>query len=152
MSQIIKIGIAADHAGYSLKQKLIEQLKKQNFNILDFGTNSEESCNYPDYVHPLAVAVIEKKCDMGIVMCASGNGVNMTANKHQQIRSALCWDEKLAKLAREHNNANVCALPAHFISFEEAVNIVNTFINSKYEGGRHDKRIAGIPLLQNKEI
>lgn len=144
MKQII--AMACDHAGFELKNQLINYLKEKGFEIKDFGTYSTESCDYPDFAHPMAECVENKEAGLGISLCGSGNGINMVANKHQGIRSALCWKEELASLARLHNDANVCALPARFISYDEAVKIVDAFLNTGFEGGRHIPRINKIPL------
>ena len=144
----MKIGIASDHAGFELKQYLINWLNENNFEVADFGTNSTASSDYPDYAHPLANAVEIGDCIFGIAICGSGNGINMTVNKHQEIRSALCWDTELAKLAREHNNANILALPARFISQEKALELVKTFLTTDFEGGRHQGRIDKISIYQ----
>ncbi len=141
-----KLAIACDHAGFETKELLVEWLKNKGFTIKDFGTYSAESCDYPDYAHPMASAVEDNKFDLGISLCGSGNGINMVANKHQGIRSALCWKPELAKLARQHNNANICALPARFINLEQAKEIVTAFLTSEFEGGRHKRRIDKIPL------
>ncbi len=138
------IGIASDHAGFSLKEKLKELLASKGFTVKDFGTHSSESVDYPDFVHPLALALENKEFPLGIVMCGSGNGVNITANKHQHVRSALCWTAELASLARQHNDANVLALPARFISAELAHEIVNAFLDASFEGGRHQGRVDKI--------
>lgn len=140
----MKIGIASDHAGFELKQYLITWLNNNHFEVMDFGTNSTASCDYPDYAHPLAEAVETGVCHYGIAICGSGNGINMTVNKHQGIRSALCWDTELASLARRHNNANILALPARFISQEKALSLVKTFLTTEFEGGRHQCRIDKI--------
>ncbi len=140
------IGFACDHAGFNLKNHLIEYLKQKSYKILDFGTYSQESCDYPDFAHPLAEAVENGQCDLGISLCGSGNGINMTVNKHQKIRSALCWNNEISKLARLHNDANICALPARFISYEEAESIIDIFLNTQFEGGRHLNRIKKIPI------
>jgi len=141
-----KIAFACDHAGYKTKQVLIKKLQDEGYEIKDFGTFSEESVDYPDFAHPMAEAVESGAYDLGISLCGSGNGINMTANKHQGIRSALCWNAEISKLARLHNDANVCALPARFISEEEALKIVVVFLHTKFEGGRHIKRIEKIPV------
>lgn len=141
-----KLALSSDHAGYELKVQLINYLIEQGHEILDFGTHSTESSDYPDFAHPMAKAVEEGNADFGISLCGSGNGINMTANKHQEIRSALCWIPELAKLARLHNDANVCALPARFISFYLAKEIVETFLNTDFEGGRHIPRIEKMKL------
>ncbi|MDD3739684.1 MAG: ribose 5-phosphate isomerase B [Bacteroidales bacterium] len=140
------IGLACDHAGFKLKNFLIEFLNTKGYKTINFGTNSEESCDYPDFAHPLAEAVENKTCDLGISICGSGNGINMTVNKHQGIRSALCWSPEISELARLHNDANICSLPARFITNEIAIMIVEKFLNTKFEGGRHINRINKIPL------
>ena len=140
----MKLAIAADHAGYQLKEQVKANLLKQGYEVQDFGTDSDKSVDYPDFIHPLARAVENKEADMGVIMCGSGNGVNMTANKYQGVRSALCWTEEIAKLARQHNDANVIALPARFMEPEEAMKAVNTFINTGFEGGRHATRVNKI--------
>jgi ribose 5-phosphate isomerase B len=141
-----KIVIASDHAGFELKEKIIDYLKGKNFSVEDLGTHSPESVDYPDYGHALAEHVASKRYDAGISLCGSGNGINMTANKHPEIRSALCWRKDIAELARNHNDANICALPARFISFDEACRIVDAFLSSSFEGGRHQRRIDKIPV------
>ncbi len=140
------VAIASDHAGFELKNILSEYLLSENYIIKDFGTNSESSCDYADYAHPLADAVASNLYKKGIVICGSGNGVNITVNKHQKIRSALCWAPELAALARAHNDANILALPARFISAAEAILITKIFLNTEFEGGRHKKRVDKIPL------
>ena len=140
----MKIAIGADHAGYKLKEDLKPLFKQLNWELKDFGTYSEERADYPDFAHPVALAVESKEFDFGIVICGSGNGVNMAANKHQGIRSALCWSVEIAKLARQHNDANVLALPARFISLAEAQEMVKTFITTSFEGGRHAERVNKI--------
>ena len=142
----IKIAFASDHAGFSLKKVLIEYLVKKNYEIKDFGTDSEESADYPDFAHPMANSVEKGEYQFGISLCGSGNGISMTANKHQGIRSALCWSVEIARLARQHNDANVCSLPARFITREEAIDIIETFLNTGFEGGRHERRIKKIPV------
>ena len=141
-----KLAIAADHAGYSLKQKLLKHLVKEGYEIKDFGSFSEDSVDYPDFAHPLANAVENGEFDLGISICGTGNGINMAANKHQGIRSAICWNEDISRLARSHNNANICALPARFISESEAFLIVKTFLNTPFDGGRHKTRIDKISI------
>jgi len=141
----IKIAVASDHAGFELKQVVLKYLQEQGIEFKDFGAFSAESSDYPDFAHPLAEAVSLGKFDKGITLCGSGNGINMTANKHQGIRSAICWLPQIAKLARQHNNANVCALPARFINDEEAIEIVKIFLETDFEGGRHVNRINKIP-------
>lgn len=141
---INKIGIASDHAGFELKEKIKTTFKAVAF--LDFGPTSADSVDYPDYAHPLASAVENSLVEFGIAICGSGNGINMTVNKHQGIRSALCWNEELTKLARLHNNANILALPARFISENLAIKMVSVFLNTPFDGGRHQKRIDKIPM------
>jgi len=140
------IAIVSDHAGFYLKQKLLEFLKKQKYEVKDFGTFTEEMVDYPDFGHQMATSVAAGEYELGISICGTGNGINMTANKHQGIRSALCWNEEICRLARAHNDANVCALPGRFISESEAYLIVRTFIETDFEGGRHRRRIDKIPL------
>jgi ribose 5-phosphate isomerase B len=142
----MKIALASDHAGFDMKMKLKEYLIEKGHSVTDLGSVSAESTDYPDYGHAIAQFVAENKAELGISLCGSGNGINMTANKHPEIRSALCWNSEIARLARTHNNANVCALPARFISFDEAKDIVEAFLHSDFEGGRHQRRIDKIPL------
>jgi len=149
MNSIKRIGLAADHAGYKLKEELKNFLLEKGYDIIDFGTNSDESCDYPDFAHQLAKSVISGNVIKGISICGSGNGINMVANKYNLVRSALCWNTEIAKLAVEHNNANICALPARFISNLEAEEIVLSFLNSTFEGGRHQRRIDKIPVKEN---
>jgi ribose 5-phosphate isomerase B len=146
MMKKLRIALAADHAGYKYKNELAELLKAEGYEIKDFGTNSEESMDYPDTAHPLASAVENGEFDFGFTLCGSGNGITMTANKHQNIRAALCWNAEIASLARSHNNANVCGIPARFISFEEVKEIAKVFLSTEFEGGRHQNRIDKIPL------
>lgn len=141
-----KLGIVSDHAGYLLKGQLLKYLVKEQYEVKDLGCFSEESVDYPDFGHPLAKAVSSGEFDMGISICGTGNGINMTANKHPGIRSALCWNEEISRLARAHNDANICALPARFISESEAYLIVKTFLNTDFDGGRHKTRIDKISL------
>ncbi len=140
------IGIAADHAGFELKAEIINYLNEKGYKINDFGTNSSESVDYPDFAHTLADSVSDGSSDMGIAICGSGNGINMTLNKHRKIRSALCWTTEIAELARLHNDANVCVLPARFIETDYAKKIADVFLNTKFEGGRHQRRIDKIGL------
>ncbi|MGI6470299.1 MAG: ribose 5-phosphate isomerase B [Paludibacteraceae bacterium] len=145
---LLSIGIASDHAGYELKQLIIKEMEQRTGCIYDYGTYSTDSCDYPDFAHPLAKAVEGGACDFGIAICGSGNGITMTMNKHQGIRAALCWDVELAKMARCHNNANVLGLPARFISSELALQMVEKFLTTDFEGGRHQKRIDKIPIQE----
>lgn len=140
------IAICSDHAGYELKSIVEGYLEANGLDFEDFGTFSAESCDYADFAHPCALAVESGKCYPGIAMCGSGNGINMTLNKHQGIRAALCWNTELAALARQHNDANVLVLPARFIAPELALAIVDTFLHTEFEGGRHQRRIEKIPV------
>jgi ribose 5-phosphate isomerase B len=144
--KISKIALASDHAGYDLKNLIIDYLKSKQYEIIDFGCYSSESCDYADYAHPLANAVEEDSEMIGIVCCGSGNGINMTVNKHPKIRSAICWNTEIAILARSHNDANICSLPARFIYENEALKVIDLFLNVEFEYGRHAIRIAKIPL------
>lgn len=143
------IAFASDHAGFTYKKFLMEQLGS-DFEVKDFGCNNKQSCDYPDFAHLLASAVENNECDFGIAICGSGNGINMTVNKHQNIRGALCWNTEIAKLARLHNNANVCSVPARFISQEEAKNIMFEFLKTNFEGGRHQLRVDKIAFKNIK--
>lgn len=142
----LKIAVASDHAGFERKQAVLKFLQEQGIEFKDFGAFSTESSDYPDFAHPLANAVSLGEFDKGITLCGSGNGINMTANKHQGIRSAICWLPEIAMLARLHNDANICALPARYITDDEAVEIVKTFLSTDFEGGRHIARINKIPV------
>lgn len=142
----MKIAFASDHAAYDLKSVIMPYVEEKGYEIVDFGTYSPESCDYADFAHPAARAVESGECDFGIAMCGSGNGIQMTLNKHQNIRAALCWLPELAALARQHNDANFLVLPARFISVEEAYKIVDAYLAANFEGGRHAKRIAKIPV------
>ena len=140
------IGMCSDHAGYEMKLSIEAYLKEKGLEYEDFGTFSPESCDYPDFAHPCAEAVEAGRCYPGIALCGSGNGIGMTLNKHQGIRAALCWEPELARLARAHNNANVLVLPARFISEALAREIVDVFLSTAFEGGRHQRRIDKIPV------
>ena len=142
MNNKISIAIGADHAGFEYKSMLIDFLK--DYTIKDFGTYSADSVDYPDFAHPVASAVENAEYTIGILICGSANGVAMTANKHQEIRAAICWNEELAELARTHNNANILCIPARFTSKEDAMNICLKFIHSEFEGGRHSNRVNKI--------
>ena len=139
-----KIAIGGDHAGFEYKSKLIDKLTNLGYEVKDFGPFSSDSVDYPDYVHPLSSAIEKGEFELGIVICGSGNGVAITANKHQGIRAALCWNEDLAALARQHNNANVLAIPARFISYELAEKLSQIFLTTDFEGGRHQNRVGKI--------
>lgn len=139
-----KIAIGCDHAGYEYKAAIKTMLTKLGIELTDYGTDGPESVDYPDFAHPVATAVESGQTDLGVVICGSGNGVNMAVNKHEGIRGALCWNEDLAALARQHNNANVIAIPARFISEELAVKLVKIFVETDFEGGRHARRVGKI--------
>lgn len=139
-----KIAIGGDHAGYEYKVKLIQKLKAEGYEVKDFGPFTDDSVDYPDYVHPLCEAIEKGEFEQGILVCGSGNGVAITANKHQGIRAALCWNEELAALARQHNDANAIALPARFVPFNLAEKMVTTFLSTGFEGGRHLNRVEKI--------
>jgi ribose 5-phosphate isomerase B len=141
-----KIAIVSDHAGFYLKKKLLTFLKKEKYEVKDFGCPTAEVVDYPDYGHPMANAVAKGEYDTGISICGTGNGINMTVNKHPGIRSALCWNEEISRLARAHNDANICAIPGRFINESEAYLIVKTFLETSFKGGRHKRRIDKIPL------
>lgn len=140
------IGLASDHAGYPLKEQVKEWLTAKGYAYEDFGTHSTDSCDYPEFAHALGYAVESKKCKMGIAICGSGNGINMSLNHHTGIRSALCWQPEIASLARQHNDANVLALPGRFIDEATAKECVDAFLDTEYEGGRHQRRIDAIPV------
>jgi ribose 5-phosphate isomerase B len=142
----MKIAIGCDHAGFPYKDAIKELLEKQGHKVMDFGTNSTESVDYPDFVHPVANDIEDKKARLGVLICGSGNGVAITANKHKKIRAAICWNTELAALARQHNNANIVCIPARFISKKKALEIVDLFIKSKFEGGRHARRVKKISM------
>lgn len=139
-----KIAIGCDHAGFAYKQAAKTFLESRGFTVSDFGTHSEDSTDYPDYAHPVAQAVEKNEAELGILICGSGNGVCMTANKHAGIRAALCWNTELAALARQHNNANVVCIPARFIAQADSNLIINTFLTTPFEGGRHERRVNKI--------
>jgi len=142
MNKIIAVG--GDHAGFSYKEKLVKKLQDEGFEVKDFGPFSEDSVDYPDFAHPLSEYVESNNQAFGILICGSGNGVAITANKHANIRAALCWNTELAALSRQHNNANVLCIPARFVSVEVAEDMVDTFIETAFEGGRHNTRVNKI--------
>ena len=142
----VPVAFCSDHAGYDMKMLLEGYFEAQEIEFKDFGTFSADSCDYADYAHPCAQAVEDGQCYPGIALCGSGNGIGMTLNKHQGIRAALCWTVELAELARRHNDANVLVLPARFISPETALEIVDVFLSTAFEGGRHERRIEKIPV------
>src|ERR1035437_1395744 len=143
---INKIAIGSDHAGFCTKEKIKEFLISKGYIVEDFGTRSEKSVDYPDFAPPFANAVEKDKSYRGVLVCGSGNGVCMTANKHKDIRAALCWNTEIAELSRKHNDANIVCIPARFITIELAENIVDVFLNTGFEGGRHEKRVKKIPI------
>ena len=145
--KITSIAIGCDHAGFSYKKPVIEMLKEAGISVQDFGTNSADSVDYPDFVHPVAEAVESKSAELGIVICGSGNGVAMTANKHQAIRAALCWTVALAQLARQHNDANILSIPVRFVDQETALAMVEAFLSTDFEGGRHQRRVDKIACV-----
>jgi len=141
------IGIANDHAGYELKLKIVDFLQQKGYTVRNFGSDSSDSVDYPDYAHPLANAIEQGECGLGISICKTGNGINMTVNKHSGIRAALCWQPEISHMARAHNDANICSLPASFITEETARSIIVEFLSTPFEGGRHQNRICKIPEL-----
>ena len=145
---LMSIGVACDHAGYELKTKVIKHLESKGCVVHDFGTDSAESVDYPDYAHKLASAVESGSCQFGIAICGSGNGVNMTVNHHRNVRGALCWTPEIASLARQHNDANIISLPARFIEASIALQMVDVFLSTDFEGGRHQRRVEKIDLAE----
>ena len=143
----MKIGLACDHAGYKYKEKVKEYLINKGYNISDFGCYSEESVDYPDFAHKLSKSIENKYNEIGIQFCGTGNGINMSANKHQNIRSALCWNTHIAEQAKLHNNANILTMPARHLKWNEVIKIIEIFLNTKFEGGRHLKRVEKIKLI-----
>jgi ribose 5-phosphate isomerase B len=140
----MKISIGNDHAGPEYKKAIVAFLEQNGHTVLNYGTDTSESVDYPDFGHPVAVDVENGKSDFGIVICGSGNGINMTVNKHQGIRSALCWTKEIAALSRQHNDANIISIPARYTSIQQAVEMVDTFLNTAFEGGRHATRVDKI--------
>ena len=141
----MKISIGNDHAGTEYKLAIVGLLKSMSIEVVNHGTDGSDSVDYPDFIHPVASDVETNSADFGIIICGTGNGASMTANKHQGIRAALCWNREIVTLAREHNNANILSLPARFISLSQALDMVRIFLNTKFEGGRHERRIEKIP-------
>ena len=138
--------IGCDHAGFDLKEKIMNEFEKRGYKFKDFGSYSADSVDYPDYIHPLAASINSGEYTMGVIICGSGNGVSMTANKYPNVRAALCWIKEISYIARLHNNANLIALPARFISEEEALKCVETFLTTEFEGGRHKRRVEKIAI------
>lgn len=143
----MKISIGNDHAGTEYKLAIVGLLKSKGIEVVNHGTNGSDSVDYPDFVHPVAKDVESGETEFGIVVCGSGNGASMTVNKHQTIRAALCWNKEITALAREHNDANILSLPARFIALPQALEMVETFLNTKFEGGRHERRVEKIPCV-----
>ncbi len=141
-----KIGLCSDHAGFQLKLEIKKHLEQQGFQTVDFGTDSDNSCDYPDFAHPCAEAVERGDVYPAIALCGTGNGIAMTLNKHPRIRAAICWNTELAALARQHNDANILVLPARFIDHATAMQVIDTFLSTGFDGGRHQRRIDKIPL------
>ena len=141
------IGLASDHAGYLLKRIIKEHLESKGYLVKDFGCDSESSCDYPDFAHPMGIALDKKEIRRGIVFCGSGNGISMAINKHQSVRCAICWNSNVTLLARNHNDANVCSLPARFITEKDAIEVVDLFLNSPFDGGRHLVRVQKISFV-----
>lgn len=140
------VAIGNDHAGTAYKFEIIKHLESKGIKVINFGTDSTDSMDYPDSIHPVAEAVERGNANFGITLCGSGNGAQMTANKHQNIRAALCWNNELVALARKHNDANILTIPARFVSLEQALGFVDIFLNTPFEGGRHEKRVHKIPV------
>ncbi|MEO6346960.1 MAG: RpiB/LacA/LacB family sugar-phosphate isomerase [Aquaticitalea sp.] len=140
------ISIGNDHAGTDYKKAIVKHLEVKGHTVNNYGTDYNDSVDYPDFVHPVAKDVESKKVDLGIIICGSGNGANMTANKHQGVRSALCWTKEIVTLARQHNNANILSIPARFTSEQQVIDMVDTFLNTDFEGGRHERRVEKISI------
>jgi ribose 5-phosphate isomerase B len=140
------IALASDHAGFDKKQVIIKYLQEKGIAYKDFGCYSEESCDYPDFAHKIGKAIDKGEYEIGITFCGSGQGISITANKYRNVRSALCWNAEISALAKQHNNANICAIPGRFVTEEETIAIVNAYLNAEFEGGRHARRIAKIPV------
>ena len=140
----MKIAIVNDHAGVEVKKNIEKLLSEKGYTVINKGYDGRESVDYPDYIHPVSLEVKEKKAQIGIIICGSGNGAAMTANKHKGVRAAICWSEEIAELARQHNDANIISIPSRFLSEEEIINIVEAFIKTDFEGGRHKRRIDKI--------
>ena len=140
------IALASDHAGFERKQTIINYLKEQGIKYYDFGCYSDASIDYPEFAHKIGAAIDKNEYEIGLTFCGSGQGISIVANKHQNVRSALCWNPEIAALAKQHNNANICAVPGRFVTDKEAIAIVSAFLNAEFEGGRHARRIAQIPI------
>ena len=142
----MKIAIGNDHAGPAYKKAVVKHLEAKGIEVINYGTDTFDSVDYPDFIHPVASDVSEGKVDFGIIICGSGNGANMTANKHAKVRSALCWNKEIVALARQHNNANILSIPARYTALEQVIEMVDVFLNTEFEGGRHENRINKIDL------
>ncbi|GAA4967857.1 ribose 5-phosphate isomerase B [Algibacter aquimarinus] len=140
------ISIGNDHAGTDYKFAIKQLLEDKGYTVNNYGTDSNDSVDYPDFVHPVAKDIADNKVDFGILICGSANGVAMTANKHQNVRAGICWTKEITELTRQHNNANICCIPARFTAVQQAIQIVETFLNTNFEGGRHQNRVDKIPL------
>ena len=145
------IPIASDHGGFGMKTFLVSKLREMGYDVVDMGTYSEQSVDYPDFIHPLARAVNDGQYARGIILCGSGNGAQMTANKYPNVRAGLCWNVEQAVLTRQHNNANILSLPGRFVSFEDAWEITKAFLNTDFEGGRHQLRVDKIPIIKQNQ-
>lgn len=140
------IALASDHAGYEKKQVIIKYFQEKGIQFKDFGCYSAESCDYPEFAHAIGNAIEKGEFEIGITFCGSGQGISITANKHRNVRSALCWNAEIGALAKQHNDANICSIPGRFVSEEETIAIVEAFLNAEFEGGRHARRVAKIPI------
>ena len=140
----MKIAIGNDHAGVEVKEKIQEHLEKKGHQVINKGYDGEESVDYPDFIHPVSKEIKEKKAEIGVIVCGSGNGAAMTANKHKGVRAAICWSEQIAALAKHHNNANIISIPSRFLNEKEIIKIIDVFIEAEFEGGRHERRVQKI--------
>ena len=140
----MKIAIGNDHAGVGVKEKIQDHLQKKGHQVINKGYDGEESVDYPDFIHPVSKEVKEKKAEIGVIICGSGNGAAMTANKHKGVRAAICWSEEIAALAKHHNNANIISIPSRFLNEKEIIKIIDVFIEAEFEGGRHERRVQKI--------
>jgi ribose 5-phosphate isomerase B len=140
------ISIGNDHAGTDYKQSIKAHLESKGYTVNNYGTNANDSVDYPDYVHPVASDIVDKKADFAILICGSANGVAMTANKYKEVRAGICWTTEITALTRQHNNANICCIPARYTAIQQAIQIVDTFLETQFEGGRHQNRVDKIPI------
>jgi ribose 5-phosphate isomerase B len=146
MTNKIHIALGCDHAGFAYKEAVLSYLAAKGYEVTDNGTNATDSVDYPDFVHPVAVSIQKGESKFGVIMCGSGNGVAITANKHRGIRAALCWNKEIAELARQHNDANIISIPVRYVSVETAIEMLDAFLNTPFEGGRHQKRVEKIDI------